>query len=327
MATATRQPDLATYLDAVRAAGLDAPWSRTGPLIRPKTSRVEPCLWRWSDIEPLMVQSAALVTTDMGESAERRLLRLRNPGVPELTSTHTLSCAIQLLAPGETAPIHRHTPNAFRFMLKGRGAYTIVEGVKYDMAPGDVVLTPSMTWHEHGNEGQEMVMWLDGLDSPVVRFLEILAMQHAAGSAFPDVGPDFRSGRTIHYRWSEMHAALLDRAASTEAPSAFDDVMIDYVEPKDGRPLLPTIGCHLQLLRPGVKTREHRHTSCAVYHVVEGAGTTVIDGVSYEWEKGDFFALPPALPHAHAVRGPDAAVLFSLDDAPLLRALGQYHEG
>ncbi len=149
----------------LRAAGLDAPWTRPGPLIALKASAVEAHLWRWADIEPLVRRGPEFMAP--GRGAERRVIRLDNPGVPERTATHTISAAVQYLLPGEVAPAHRHTPNAVRFMLRGEGAFTTVEGERCDMRPGDLVLTPSMTWHDHGNAGPGPVMWLDGLDSPV----------------------------------------------------------------------------------------------------------------------------------------------------------------
>src|SRR5258708_16626611 len=126
--------ELEHYLALVQAAGRDAPWSRPGPLIESKKSRVEPCVWRWAEIEPLLKRSADFIAP--GQGTERRILRLANPGVPERTSTHTLSVAVQYLLPGEVAPAHCHSPNALRFMMRGEGAYTTVEGDKCLMKPG-----------------------------------------------------------------------------------------------------------------------------------------------------------------------------------------------
>ncbi|MBI4611164.1 MAG: cupin domain-containing protein [Candidatus Rokubacteria bacterium] len=313
--------DLERYCAALRAAGLDAPWSRPGPLIEPKRTRVEPWLWRWTEIEPLLRQSADFLTPARGEGAERRILRLMNPGVPERTSGHTISVAVQYLLPGEVAPAHRHSPNAIRFMLRGEGAYTTVEGEKCAMHRGDVVLTPAMTWHDHGNEGREPVIWLDALDAPVVRYIENLVMEPYPADRQPIGG---HAGRVIHYPW-EVAWEALSRLAEHEG-DPFDDVIMEYRDPMTGRSLLPTIGCYLQLLRPGVRTRSHRQSSMAVYHVFEGAGATEIEGECYEWGPGDFFVVPPWARHAHAARGERPAILFSLQDVPLLRALGQYRE-
>ena len=335
-----RARDLEAYQADLRAAGLDAPWAEPGPLIRPKASAVQARLWRWADIEPLVRRSAEFMTP--GRGAERRVLRLDNPGVPERTSTHTISTAVQYILPGEVAPAHRHTPNAVRFILHGHGAYTTVEGDKCVMEPGDLVLTPSMTWHDHGNEGRAPVMWIDGLDSPVLRYLENLAMDTypeerqpvAAVSgvserrygtpglrpATAESGPT--AGQLLHYRWEATHAALLRQRELSASP--YDDVLLEYVNPSTGRSVLPTLGCYIQMLRPGIRTRSHRETSSAVYHVVAGAGHSVIDGVRFDWTHGDFFAVPPRAWHEHANDGGDPAILFSFQDVPLLTALGLY---
>lgn len=193
---AERGEALEQYCASLMAAGLDAPSSRPGPLI-----------------EPLLRRSPEFMGP--GRGAERRILRLANPGVPERTSTHTISVAVQYLLPGEVAPAHRHTPSAIRFMLRGEGAYTTVEGQPCRMRPGDLVITPSMTWHDHGNAGGEPVIWLDSLDSPLVRYLENLRMEpHAEEqqATRPDVE------RPIHRRWEAAHAALLERAAAPARP-------------------------------------------------------------------------------------------------------------
>lgn len=305
------------YCAGLRAAGLDAPWTRPGPLIQEKASKVQACAWRWSLIEPLVRRSPEFMKP--GRGAERRIIRLDNPGVPERTSTHTISTAVQYLLPGEVAPAHRHTPNAIRFMLHGEGAYTTVEGEKCVMRRGDVVLTPTMTWHDHGNEGRGPVIWTDGLDSPVVRFLENLHMEPYPNERQPVGGT---APQRVFFPWAEAHAALLARASGE--PSPFDDIMIEYRDPASGRSLLPTVGCYLQMLRPGVRTRAHRETSSAVYHVVEGRGATTIDGARFAWGPGDFFAVPPRALHAHAAEGGGPAILFSFQDVPLLTGLGLY---
>ena len=162
--------DLDAYCARLEAAGLDAPWSRPGPLIPPKPTATQACLWRWREIEPLLRESSEHLSLHRG--AERRVLRLRNPGVPERTAAHSLVVALQYLLPGEVAPAHRHSPSAIRFMLRGEGAYTTVDGQRCPMQPGDLVVTPSMAWHDHGNSGGQPTMWMDMLDWQVVRFLE-----------------------------------------------------------------------------------------------------------------------------------------------------------
>ena len=306
------------YVASLRAAGLDAPWTRPGPLIQPKGSAAQSRLWRWAEIEPLVRRSPEFMKP--GRGAERRIIRLDNPGVPERTATHTISVAVQYLLPGEVAPAHRHTPNAVRFMLHGEGAFTTVEGDKCVMRRGDLVVTPSMTWHDHGNEGAEPVIWTDGLDSPIVRYLENLRMDPYPGEQQPvREGPP---ARHVHYRWADAQAELLRRADGEASP--FDDVLVEYRDPSSDRSVVPALGCYLQMLRPGVRTLAHRETSSAVYHVMTGRGRTVIDGVAFDWGEGDFFAVPPRAVHEHANSGAQPAILFSFQDVPLLQALGFY---
>ena len=318
MSTVTTATARDAFVATLTAAGLDAPWMEPGPLIRPKTSAMQARVWRWAEIEPLVRRTPEFMAP--GRGAERRIVRLDHPGVPERTAGHTISVAVQYLLPGEVAPAHRHTPNAIRFMLHGEGAYTTIEGDKFVMRRGDLVVTPSMTWHDHGNEGREPVIWTDALDSPVVRYLENLAMEPYEGETQP-----VRSGppvRHLHYRWETAYAELVRR--STGAADPFDDVVMEYRDPATGGSVVPALGCYLQMLRRGVRTRPHRETSSAVYHVVAGCGTTTIDGVRHGWSEGDFFAIPPRALHAHANEGDVPAILYSVQDVPLLKTLGFY---
>jgi gentisate 1,2-dioxygenase len=310
--------ELEAYCARLRAAGLDAPWSRPGPLIPPKPTATQARLWRWRDIEPLLRESPEFLVPHRG--AERRVLRLHNPGVPERTVAHSLVLAIQYLLPGEIAPAHRHSPTAIRFMLHGEGAYTTVDGQKCRMKPGDLVVTPGQAWHDHGNEGPAPVIWMDVLDWQIVRFLENLTFE-----PYPDDRQTVEKtpGPDIFYPWSEMHARLLRRAADGP-PDPFDDVIVEYVHPVTGASLRPTLGCYLQMLQPGARTRAHRESSCAVYRVVEGQGVTTVDNQTFEWGPGDFFVIPPRAAHGHANPGDRPAVLFTAQDVPLMKALGLY---
>jgi gentisate 1,2-dioxygenase len=239
--------------------------------------------------------------------------------VPERTVAHSLVLAVQYLLPGEVAPAHRHSPTAIRFMLHGEGAFTTVDGQKCAMKPGDLVVTPGMAWHDHGNEGGKPIYWMDILDWQIVRFLENLTFE-----PYPDEQqPALRSpGRDIYFPWTEAYAALMKRAE--QAPDPFDDVLLEYADPASGGSLRPTVGCYLQMLRPGVRTRAHRETSTAVYRVVQGRGTTTVDDQIFEWEPGDFFVIPPRARHAHANLGTEPVVLFSAQDVPLLKLLRLY---
>ena len=343
MATITKisEKDAQQFEHDVRAAGMDAPWFHPGPLIQQKKSQVQSGLWKWEKIEPLVRSTPSFV--DPGKGAERRILRIANPGVAELTATHTMSIAFQYLLPGEVAPAHRHSPNAMRFMIDGQNAYTTVNGDKCVMRPGDLILTPAGTWHDHGNEGSAPVMWMDILDSPVVRFLETLSMEpyphekqvegiknevserrYSAAGLLPAGHDAEKQERMLVYRWDNAREALL-RLAEVES-DPFDDVILEYVEPRTGNSVLPCIATYLQMIRPGVETRAHRHNSSAIYFVVEGSGTSQVNGTEYSWSKGDVLVIAPSAVHKHANRTGEPAILFSAQDVPLLKNLGFYQE-
>jgi gentisate 1,2-dioxygenase len=341
LSTKISEKDAQQFAEEIRAAGLDAPWLHPGPLIQPKKFQVQSGLWKWDKIEPVVRGMADFIAP--GKDAERRIVRIANPGVPELTATHTISIAFQYLLPGEVAPAHRHSPNAMRFMIDGQGAYTTVNGDKCTMHPGDLVLTPAGDWHDHGNEGAGPVMWMDILDSPVVRFLEALTMEsyprekQVAGSqngrserlfSAPGLVPAGHASETrerlLAYRWEHAREALQRLAEVENDP--FDDVMLQYVQPTTGASVLPCLAAYLQMLRPGVETRPHRHNSSAVYFVREGSGTTEVNGISYHWSTGDVLVVAPSAVHKHHNPNRQPAVLFVMQDTPMLKALGFYRE-
>ena len=286
------------FYQSTEEAGLRAAWMGRSLERKPK---VVPFAWRWNDAKPLVLRSGEIVTPD--RDVERRVLRLANPGLDHGT-THTISAALQLLLPGENAPAHRHTPTAIRWVLQGQGAYTTVEGDKCYMEPGDLVLTPSWTWHDHNNEGNEPMIWMDGLDTPLVNNLEATFYEQFPEDQQPIVGvgeserryasgalrPAWESANTPysplwHYKWERTHEALHNLAEIDSSP--FDDVAMEFSDPSTGGPVLRSMACWIQLLRPGVHTRAHRHTSSAVYQVFRGQGHSVINGQRFDWGEGE----------------------------------------
>ena len=319
-------------------------WNVTANLLprEPKTKLV-PYLWRWKDLYPLALRAGDLVPIERG--GERRVLSFVNPAIPEkYSATHTLWGALQILLPHETAPAHRHSPAAIRFIVQGQGAYTTVEGVKCVMGRGDLVLTPAWLWHDHGNDTDEPMLWMDGLDLPFVHGLDATFFEphqelrqalsrqdnesewrYGVGQLKPAWEPLTQGASPLwNYKWARTYEALANLARSQASP--FDDIAMEYINPHTGGPVLPTIGCWIQLLRPGVHTRAHRHTGSAVYHVFEGSGATIINGQRFDWSRGDFFVLPPWAWHEHVNPGNEEVILFSIQDAPVMRALGLYRE-
>src|SRR5687767_2821801 len=165
----TRDPSLpAAYSDALETLSVGPLWTALHAMLPDeRASRAVAHCWRWRDVRPLLLDAAKMVPLDQ---AERRVLVLRNPGLDGAYAiTSTLFAGLQIILPGETAPSHHHTPAALRLVIEGRGAFTTVEGVRCDMEPGDLIITPAMRWHDHGHQGTEPVVWLDGLDIPLVR--------------------------------------------------------------------------------------------------------------------------------------------------------------
>jgi gentisate 1,2-dioxygenase len=62
-------------------------------------------------------------------------------------TTDTLYAGLQLVIPGETAPAHRHTAFAVRFIIEGNGGFTAVQGKRIKMTRGDFILTPTWCYH------------------------------------------------------------------------------------------------------------------------------------------------------------------------------------
>ena len=306
----------------------------------PKT-RVKPHLWKWQAIYDSLLQAREKISVARG-GVERRVIRLVNPGMAETEMTsHTMLLSFQLIQPGEVAPGHRHTMAAFRFILQGKGAYTNVDGQKMVMEEGDLILTPQWTWHEHAHEGDEPMVWIDGLDVPFIQSLQVISFQPYRQGRLPvneGTDPQVYYGMTrpvgdtgqdhmplLHYRWRDTYPSLKRLAHGNGNPH--DGVALEYVNPATGSSTLPTLDCWIQLLRPGERTKTHRHTSTSIYHAFRGGGTTMINGEPFHWEKGDTFIVPLWSWHEHANRSTkEEAILFSMHDRPILKAFGLYRE-
>jgi gentisate 1,2-dioxygenase len=306
--------------------------------------RAIPFRWRWQEMRPLALRAGERVGT---EQAERRVLMLLNPGLDgRVATTTTLYAGIQIVMPGEFARAHRHTPAALRFVIEGSGAYTAVNGERLTMRPGDLVLTPSWTWHDHTNETAEPIIWLDGLDIPLILQLEQMFYEQHPDDRQPLTSPtdvstarygtagllpawQVRNGShspLLNYSWERTWEAL-QALATTDEGSPFDGIVLDYTNPFTGGPVMPTMACRVQLLRPGERTRAHRHTESAIYHAVRGSGYTVVNGERLDWAEKDVFCLPNWAWHEHAnASSSEPAVLFSFTDTPVVQALGLYRE-
>lgn len=325
------------YEDLKRVHGR-ALWQTEGPSKVPPTV---PYLWKYRDFRPLLFRAAEIVPMEL---AERRALFMANPGIlHDWQASNTLLANLQIIKPGEVAPSHRHAAAALRLIVEGSGAYTAVDGEKSYMEPGDFVTTPGGTWHDHGHDGSAPMVWLDGLDVPLVQFLEAASYEpypewkqkltrpddaslrlYGSGSLKPTwVRHDAKHSPLLNYKFSQTYATLKSLAELGEG-SPYDGISVEYVNPLTGGPAMPTIACFASLLRPGQHTKAHRHTGSTIYHVIKGKGTSVIAGKTFEWDEKDTFVVPSWTYHEH--QGAAESVLFSYSDAAILPALGLYRE-
>ena len=300
-------------------------WEVLSDIVRkdPRTA-VQPALWRYDEMRPFVAEAGRLITA---EEAERRVLILENPGLTGMSRvTQSLYAGLQLILPGETAHSHRHSASALRFILEGTGAYTSVDGERLTMKPGDFILTPFWSFHDHGNPGAEPVVWLDGLDIPIVNmfdtsFFEKDEHDHEDEEGAPAVRPVESSAMKYPY---EPHRERLVQMSKSGAADPHHGFKLEYRNAKTGGPPLPTIGAYLQLLPQGFDGRPYRATDATVYCAVEGRGTTRIGDKRFAWGPRDIFVVPSWYAVSH--QAADDAVLFSFSDRPAQKALGIWRE-
>jgi gentisate 1,2-dioxygenase len=321
-------------------------WEVLHALVPPQPNT--PCVaahWSYEQIKPFLKRSGEAITA---EEAVRRVLILENPALRGQSAiTQSLYAGLQLILPGEVAPSHRHTQSALRFIVEGQGAYTAVDGERTTMHPGDFIITPSWTWHDHGNEVQEPVVWLDGLDIPMIRFfdagfaenapLKSQPVERTEGSSFARYGHnmapvrgDVPFGMTspiFSYPYTRSREAL--HAMERSAPlDAYDGFKLRYINPATGGSPMPTLATFMQHLPAGFDGKAWRQTDGAVYSVVEGSGIAYIDSpqglVRFPFEARDHFVVPSW--QSLRLQSTSGCVLFSYSDRPVHQALGIHRE-
>ncbi|MFL9888433.1 gentisate 1,2-dioxygenase [Paraburkholderia agricolaris] len=333
------------FYEQIRELNMTPLWESLSSLVphQPNGPCV-PALWKWRDVLPYIEQAGTLITA---EEAVRRVLILENPALPGHSSaTQSLYAGLQLILPGEVAPAHRHVQSALRFIVHGRGAYTAVDGERTTMMPGDFIITPSWTWHDHGNDGidghSEPVVWLDGLDIPMIRFFDAGFEEKSAamsqrvtrpeGNALVRYGhnllpvdyqPSSPTSPIFSYPY-ERTREVLDRLYRDAELDAWHGVKLRYVNPATGGWPMPTLATFMQYLPAGFAGKPFRSTDGAVYSVVEGTGRAVIDGQSFEFGPKDHFVVPSW--KTFTLHANDDAVLFSFSDRPVQTALNILRE-
>lgn len=329
------------YYDRIAQDHLAPLWERIGTLVtRSPQPAIQPVRWRFAAVRPHLMASGSLLSV---EEAERRVLVLENPGLPGQSQiTASLYAGLQLLLPGERARAHRHSASALRLILEGSDAYTAVNGERTPMARGDFIITPSWTWHDHGNEGTHPVIWMDGLDVPIVNLFN-------ASFSEPYTAGDFPISRPVHDCEARYGAALLPENAQPSSLASpllnyryersrdtlatlyrngpvdpCHGVRLRYANPLTGGSVMPTMSAALQLLAAGFQTAPYRSTDSTVFAVVEGKGRSHVGETSFDWAESDVFVVPSWAPQRHTAES--EAVLFSFSDRVAQEKLGIWRE-
>jgi gentisate 1,2-dioxygenase len=335
---ATSNAELARLSIDIKKLDAKPLWERTTSL-GPGTPAI-PAIWRYRDMRPQLLRAAELITA---KDAERRVFMLENPGLPGSDyTTNTLQCGLQVIMPGEIAPAHRHTPNALRFIIEGEGAYTTVEGERIQLHPGDLVLTPGWTWHDHGHLGTAPAVWIDVLDNAFARFFGAMFRENYPGDTHPvehpegqaaaryganmmpvDVRLNHRASPRLVYPYDRTRAAL-DRLARSGTLHPAHGVKMRYVSPANGGYVFPTIATFIQWLPEGFSGQTYRSTDGTMFHAVEGSGCCYVGKADFAFETHDVFAVPPWTPYRFETES--ECVLFSCSDRAAQESLGFWRE-
>jgi gentisate 1,2-dioxygenase len=331
------------FYDQISSQNLTPLWEVLHALVPPQPR--SPCLpahWAYASLRPHLMRAGELISA---EEAVRRVLILENPALRGHSAiTQSLYAGLQLILPGEVAPAHRHTQSALRFIVEGQGAYTAVAGERTTMHPGDFIITPNWAWHDHGCAAEgEPVVWLDGLDIPMLRFFDAGFAETATAASQSTPSPEGTSfarwganmapighsrpfGSTspiFSYPYSRS-AEALHHLSRAEAPHPAHGHKLRYTNPQTGGWAMPTLGTALQLLPAGFQGVGYRQTAGQVFSVVEGHATARLscgDAVQvFELAPRDHVVCPSwwTLELASAA----GATLFSFSDQPVHEALG-----
>lgn len=337
----TGKDEREAYYRQIAAKNLTPLWEVMSNLITEiPRSRALPVIWRYAEIRDDIMRSGELISA---KEAVRRVLVLENPGMPgESKITNSLYGGLQLILPGEVAPAHRHTQSALRFIVEGEGAYTAVEGERTTMRPGDFVTTPTWSWHDHGNDSDQPMVWLDGLDIPIIGLFEAgfaedldadsqplgrpegdANARYGAGLLPVDYESNGPSSPIFNYPYDRTRDAL-EQMRKADAWDPCHGLKCRYTNPVNGDFAMPTMATFMQLLPKDFVSTPYRSTDGTVYSVVEGSGTVVIGSETFDFAPRDIFVVPSW--HLSHIRAAQDTVLFSYSDRPIQQKLGIWRE-
>jgi gentisate 1,2-dioxygenase len=295
-------------------------WTRLKSLVpKEPTPTAAAHRWRYAQAREYVLDAANHITA---EEAERRVLILENPALRGMSQvTGNLFAGLQLIMPGETAPAHRHTQSALRFIIEGAGAYTTVDNEKVMMEPGDLVITPAWRWHLHGNDSKGPMIWLDGLDIPLTMYMggtfREEEHQRAAAGENPVPMPP------IHFPYVAARRSLHDMARAG-APDPHLGHLLRYLDPTTGGWAMPTMATMIRLLPRGFASAPYRSSDSMVFVAVEGRGEVEIAGNKFDISPHDIFVVPGWL--TYTLRASEDLVLFSYSDRAAQEKLGFFRE-
>ena len=294
------------------AAGIGPGWNKPEPSLWPAPKKsFLPAHWSYSLAKPALDAAGKFVHTEL---AERRNLILFNP-VPgnSYATTRTLLAAYQMVEPGEVARSHRHTPNALRLVVDAApGMFTVVNGKKIPMLPGDVVLTPTWSWHGHRNEGRARAYWIDFLDVPLVQLLEPMFFEPFPEGVEPTDEVDERS--PMRFAWADTLPRLVSQAESSTG----------YREMSLGPPQLRSMALYVARLDDRAERARGRTTGNSIFAVIAGAGLADVEGITFEWRRGDVFVVPAW--RQHRLRAHAQSYLLRVTDEPVMASLNWLRE-
>jgi gentisate 1,2-dioxygenase len=333
------KPERRAYYERIDAYNMAPLWEVLHGLVTPEpVSPVRLALWRYDEIRPCLMESGRIISA---REAVRRVLILENPGLRGASQiTRSLYAGLQLILPGEVAPAHRHTQSALRFVVEGEGAYTAVDGERTTMREGDFIITPAWTWHDHGNDGTGPMVWLDGLDIPIVQMLDASFAENGnaeqqmitrpegdsparfgQGVLPVDWKPGSKTSPVFSYPYARTRETLETMRRAGD-PDSCHGWKVRYINPATGDWAMPTIGTFMQLLAGA--TEPYRSSDATVFVCVEGEGETRIGDATLAWGRRDVFVAPSWARVTHHPKG--EAVLFSFSDRPVQEKLGLFRE-
>lgn len=333
----------AAFYERIRTHHLAPLWQVLAMLVTPTPRPAAmPVAWSFSSIKPLLIEAAHLISA---AEAERRVLILENPALPgQSRITDTLYAGLQLILPGELAPAHRHAQNALRFVMDGDRAFTALNGERAYMHKHDLILTPGWFWHDHGNESDGPMIWLDGLDIPLVQMLDGSFVEHRNDRGpWPATRPpgdaQWRWGRNLHparhahrsgqpnplfiYPFAEWRETL-NGLRRSEAPHAHDAYLMEFVSPLDRGPAMSTISAFARLVPAGFETKSLRSTDGMIHVVVEGSGTMSVGALRFALKPGEIVVTPSWW--ERSISADEDLVLFSYSDKATQQKLSLWRE-